>query len=513
MPFDAPERFNISDYFLDDRIREGRGNRTAIVTPTGSWTYRQVQETANQFAHILRRLGVQPEQRVAIALPDIPEFPAALFGIVKVGACVIMLNPHLHDSELGDLLEFTRACALVVHSDFLPTFEQAARKSRYLRQFLVVGAPSHEYPSWEIERRTAATEFENAPTSRDEPAICLFSGGTTGRPKLVLQPHASFANSTENYAKGCIGYRETDITLSVPKLYFGYATGSNLLFPFSVGGTSALFPERATPETVFQYIARFRPTLLINVPSMINRMVSHPDASRQNLSSIRLCTSAGEALPEELYRRWRERFGTELLDGLGTAEMWHIFISNRPGDVKPGSIGKPVPGFDVRVRDEHGRDLPQGEIGRLWVRGGSRAICYLNRMDATQEAFRGEWYASADLIRQESDGTFTFLGRADDMIKVNARWISPQEIENCLLQHPSVQECAVTPFTEAGLTRIQAHVVLRPGLAPSDKLAEEIQEFVRQRLDMNRTPRRILFVPSLPRTHLGKVARGALKDQ
>jgi acyl-coenzyme A synthetase/AMP-(fatty) acid ligase len=304
---------------------------------------------------------------------------------------------------------------------------------------------------------------------------------------------------------------QRDIPLAVPKLFFGYALGSNLFFPCSVGAATALFPEKSTAETLFEKIRKFRPTVLVTVPTMVNQMVSHPDAALQDLSSLRLATSAGEALPVELYDRWNKTFAVELLDGLGTAEMWHIFISNRHGAVKPGTLGTVVPGFDVRVRDDLGHDLPDGEVGMLWVRGGSRAIGYWRQMDKTQAAFRGEWYVSGDLIRRDADGYFSYCGRADELLKVGGKWLAPQEVEGCLLQHPMVKEVAVVGVQDAtGLTKPHAFVVAteeRPGLA------EELQAFARERLEPYKAPRAVKFLSVLPRTHLGKVDRAKLRLQ
>jgi len=306
-----------------------------------------------------------------------------------------------------------------------------------------------------------------------------------------------------------IGYTERDITLSVPKLYFGYATGSNLLFPFSVGARTVLFPEAATPDVLFGKIARFRPTVMINVPTMINQMVSHSAAARQDLSCLRLATSAGEPLPVELYHRWKRTFGVELLDGLGTAEMWHIFISNRPGQVRPGTLGTVVPGFEVKVCDDVGRELPAGEVGALWVRGESRAIGYWQQMDKTKQGFRGEWYVSGDMVRRDADGYFTYCGRADDLLKVSGKWLAPQEVENCLLQHPAVKEVAVVGVVgEHGLVKPHAFVVVKE---PRQGLAEELQAFVRERLEPYKYPREVIFLDALPRTHLGKVDRARLR--
>ncbi|MGH7564318.1 MAG: benzoate-CoA ligase family protein, partial [Gemmatimonadota bacterium] len=461
---------------------------------------------ANRFGHLLRSAGVKPEQRVLLALSDGPEFVAALFGTLKIGAVVVMVNPAQGLDAIRYFLDSTRAVVAVVDREAAGIFREAAAGSRYLERLLVVGEPAVE-----AELAAAPTALETFPTHRDDPAIWLFSGGTTGYPKAVVQPHASYANSTECYAKEVLGIAEDDVTISVPKLYFGYAMGSNLLFPFSVGASAVLFSEPATADVVFEKIARFRPTILINVPKMVHLMVDHPRAGEQDLSCLRLATSAGEALPVELHRRWDEAFGVDLLDGLGTAEMWHIFLSNRPGRVRRGSLGEAVPGFDLRVCDEDGAPLPDGEVGWLRVRGASRAIAYWQRMERTQEAFQGEWYVTGDMVVRDADGYYAYCGRGDDMLKVSGKWLSPKEVENCLLQHPRVREVAVVGATDtAGLTKPCAFVVAeRPGAG----LDEELKSFVRERLEPNKAPREVTLVESLPRTHLGKVDRGRLREE
>jgi benzoate-CoA ligase family protein len=358
-------------------------------------------------------------------------------------------------------------------------------------------------------------ELDTVRTHRDDAAIWLFSGGTTGRPKAAVQSHASFANTTELYAKRAMGYREDDITLSVPKLYFGYATGSNLFFPFSVGASAALYTEPPTAEVLFSQIARHRPTILINTPKMVAQMVNHPDAARQDLSCLRFATSAGEALPPSLYQRWKDTFGVELYDGLGTAEMWHCFVSNQPGGVRPGSLGKAVAGFDVRVRDDEGRDVPDGEVGRLWVRGNSRALWYWQDMARSADAFRGEWFASQDMVRRDEDGFFYYVGRGDDALKVGGKWVLPAEVEDCLLAHPAVSEAAVVGVPDAtGLVKPVAFVVT-VGTAPTGEsgegLEDELKRHCLDRLDPYKHPRRVFTLPDMPRTHLGKVDRGILK--
>jgi benzoate-CoA ligase family protein len=496
---------NLADWLLDARVREGKGDGPALLTDQRTFTYREVQALANRFGSLLTSAGVEPEQRVIIALPDGPEFVAALFGTLKVGAVVVMVNPQLALDAIEYFCSYTRAVVAITHRHAATVF-QAARGTAgaHLKEIIVVGEAS---TTRALEG--APAELETFPSHKDDAAIWLFSGGTTGQPKAVVQSHASFANTTVCYGQRVLNLSPRDVTLAVPKLFFGYATGSNLFFPFSVGAATALFPEKSTAETMFAKIQKFQPTVLINVPTMVNQMVSHPDAAKQDLSSLRLATSAGEALPVELYERWKKTFDVELLDGLGTAEMWHIFISNKPGEVKPGTLGTVVPGFDVRVRDDLGHDLPDGEVGMLWVRGGSRAIGYWHQMEKTQESFRGEWYVSGDLVRKDRDGYFTYCGRADELLKVGGRWLAPQEVEGCLLQHPLVKEVAVVGIEDAnGLTKPHAFVVpkeKRPGLE------EELQAFARERLEPYKAPRTVRFLDVLPRTHLGKVDRAHLR--
>lgn len=507
-----PERLNIADRFLTERIREGKGDKTALICGERRMSYAEVKAQANRFANVLAVLGVDPEQRVLIGLPDVPEFVSSLFGTLANGSAVVMVNYLLKADEIAYFYEYTRAKVAVVHADHAEAFLAAAQGARDLRHLLVVGGPAPSSPkacSFEEVLEKASDRHESYPTHRDDAAIWLFSGGTTGRPKAVVQTHASFANTTALYAHGVLGYGENDVTLSVPKLYFGYATGSNLLFPFSVGGTSILFPERCTADVLFEQIRRHRPTILINVPTMVNNMVSHPAAAEQDLSCLRFATSAGEALPVELYQRWKERFGVELLDGLGTAEMWHVFLTNRLGDVAPGTLGKVVPGFDVRVRDDEGRDLPVGEVGWLWVSGGSRAIAYWQNMEKTESAFRGKWYVSGDMVRKDEQGNFVYCGRGDDMLKVGGKWLAPGEVENCLLGHPAVKEVAVVGvLDENGLVKPHAFVTAH---AVKDGLGEELTRWVREKLEPYKAPREVVFVDAMPRTHLGKIDRGRLR--
>ena len=506
MPSRQPSRLNVADYFLDERVREGLGERTALRTSEGEVSYVELQARSNRFANALEALGARPEERVLIGLPDTPDFPAALFGTLKRGAVAVMVNCYLSADRLRDLYDYTRARVAVVHADHAEAFGSAARLSSHAPALLVLGTDAGD-----ALVDNSSSHYVNYDLHSDDPAIWLFSGGTTGRPKGVVQSHASFANTTERYAKEVIGYAAGDVTLSVPKLYFGYATGSNLLFPLAVGASAVLFPERSTADEIFAQIERHRPTILVNVPTMVNHMLAHPDAGRRDLGSLRLATSAGEPLPVSLQRRWNETFGVELLDGLGTAEMWHVFISNRPGQARPGTLGTAVPGFEVRLCDEDGREVAPGEVGRMRVRGGSRAHGYWRRPLETRKAFVGEWYVSGDMMSRDEDGCFVYRGRDDDLLKVSGKWFSPREAEESLLEHSGVREAAVVGAAgENGLTVPVAFVVPASDTSAAE-LAEALGAHLRGRLESYKHPREVHVVDDLPRTHLGKVDRGALK--
>jgi benzoate-CoA ligase family protein len=501
----GPEWLNIAELFLTRRLAEGRGGRVALRLAGGTMTYADLDGLANRFGNLLRDLGVRQEERVILALPDSAEYAGALFGILKAGAVAVMVNPGLPADGLAAMVDLARARVAIVAPEAAPP----------VRHRVVVAAdgdgPQLDCPA----------TLQPARTHRDDPAIWLFSGGTTGRPKAAVQTHGSFANTTELYGQRAMGWNEDDVTLSVPKLYFGYATGANLFFPLSVGGSAALFPEHPTADVLFDQIARHRPTILINTPKMVAAMVEtariRPRAgdggrgAAPDLSCLRFATSAGEALPPSLYDRWKETFGVELYDGLGTAEMWHVFVSNQPGAVRPGSLGRAVPGFEVAVRDAEGRDVPDGDVGRLWVRGDSLALGYWQDAPQTHEAFRGEWYASGDLVRRDGDGFVHYVGRGDDALKVGGKWLLPAEVEDCLLAHDAVTEAAVVGVPDqSGLTRPVAFVV-PVSAAASDGLDAELRQHCLDRLDAYKHPRRVFVVDDLPRTHLGKVDRGALR--
>ncbi|HJZ85103.1 MAG TPA: benzoate-CoA ligase family protein [Polyangia bacterium] len=496
-----PEQFNLAEYYLSARIAEGRGERTAIIAGQRRLSYLDVEYMANGAAFMLRHWGVEYEDRVLLALPDSPEFAAAFFGVLKCGAVVTMVNTELPSDDYAYYLEYTRARVLVT-TDALAQRIRAHTDSALKR---------HLHHVWTVDGGIEPAEaFESAQTHRDDPAIWLFTSGSTGKPKAAVHFHHDFAYNTECYGKRVLELREDDVTLSVPKLYFGYATGTNLMFPFAVGAATVLFPDKATPERIFELIERHRPTVLTSVPTMINKMVSAPDAKQRNLSSLRVCISAGEALAPELYQRWKDSFGVEILDGIGSAELFHIYISNRFGDVRPGSLGQLVPGYEARIVADDGSEVPTGEIGTLWVKGDSAALCYWESHERSKEVLRGDWVSTGDKFRRDEAGYFYYAGRADDLLKVDGIWVSPIEVENVLLQHAAVLECCVVGYEdESKLTKAKAYVVRKPGAEVS---AEALREFVRERLAHYKVPRRIEFVAALPRSDRGKVLRRELKS-
>lgn len=510
-PMEFPERFNMAWYFLDRNVEEGRGGKTCLHWRDRSWTYAQVQAESNRFGNALRRLGIDVEDRVLIVLPDRPEFAFAWFGAAKVGAVIAMVNPLLPADDYVHYFEYSRARAAVVDQSTLDRIGPLRDRFRHLRHLIVVGEQG-PHLSFADECARSSPVLANADTHRDDPAIWLFTSGSTGKPKAAVHLQQDLPWNTERYAKQVLGIREDDVTLSVPKLFFGYATGTNLLFPFAVGGATALVSERSEPQTLFDAIERYRPTILTSVPTMINAMLNHPGGTGRDLSSLRFVLSAGEALPPELYRRWKDTFGVEILDGIGSAEMFHIYISNAPGDVTLGSLGRLVPGYDARIVDADGRDCPDGEAGTLWVKGESAAVQYFQAHEKSKEVLRGDWVVTGDHMRRDADGRYWYEGRTDDMLKVGGIFVSPFEVENCLLRHPQVAEAAVIGYKDAeGLIKPKAFVVCRDGAGAGEPLARELQEFVKKHLAPFKYPRVVEFATALPKNDRGKIERKRLR--
>jgi benzoate-CoA ligase family protein len=499
-------------WFLDERIAEGRGGRVAIVDDRGRYTYAEVHAMANRVAATLWARGVRPEDRVLIGLYDSVEFAAAFFGILKAGAVVAMVNPDLPEADYDHYLGYTKCRAFIADASLLSRIgAQLAPHRAICHSVISVGGASEGALDWSESVARADEKFETYDTSRDDPSVWLFTSGSTGKPKAAVHFHHDFPYHTSCYARPVLQMGESDVGLSVAKLFFGYATGTNLMFPFSVGASAVLFRDRATPEKIFELCARHSPTVLTSVPTMINKMLQSEAA--RDIGSLRVCISAGEALPEELYHRWKSRFGVEILDGIGSAELFHIYISNRFGEVRPGSLGKLVPGYEARVVAADGRDADHGEIGTLWVKGDSAALCYWNAHEKSKEVLRGDWVVSGDLFKRDADGFFYYAGRADDLLKVGGIFVSPTEVEGCLMRHPGVLEAAVVGYEdEEGLVKPLAYVVPRAPAVAGEELSSSVISHARGELAHYKVPRRIEFVAELPRSDRGKILRRSLRQ-
>ncbi|HEX2110175.1 MAG TPA: benzoate-CoA ligase family protein [Gaiellaceae bacterium] len=514
---DVPRELNLATEFVDRNVAEGRGEKTALIGPGGRTTYAELAALVNRSGHVLRELAVRAEERVLLVLGDSVELVALWYGAQKIGAVTAEAYTFLQPKDYAYYLDYTRAGVVVADATTVEPIREAARDSRWLRYVLVVGVPDAKLGAGEVsfEARAAAApgELEPAPTTRDDVAIWKFTTGSTGLPKAAVHPQHSPVLSFDWYARGVLGIREDDVVLPVPKLFFGYARDLTALYPFGVGGAGIVFPERTTPERIFELVEQHRPTILVQVPTMMAAMVAHPDAEQHDLSCLRFCTSAGEALPGELYERWLETFGVEVLDGIGSSEAYHIYISSRPGRVRPGSVGELVPGYRARIVDEEGRDLPQGEVGTLWIEGDTSALLYWGEHEKTKRTFSGDLVRTGDLFVRDPDGFFWYRGRADELLKVGGIFVAPAEIEHCLVGHPDVVECAVVGYEEDGLTQARAHVVLRAGVEGSDELAVALREHVRAHLSPHKRPHDVRFVAELPKTPSGKIDRRALRSE
>ncbi len=531
-----PEALNLCVEYVDRNVQEGRGDRVALLYRDERYTYAQVLENVCKAANLLERMGLEREQRVLLILSDHPEFVWFWFAAVRMGAVVSAVNPECKAEELDYYLEYTRS-RIVVAEERLSGATLDLGKARWLKGAILcrgepAPAPKARAARWEGEGgalrarlsppRTVRWEseapglsalHEPADTLAEDVGVMLYTSGSTGFPKAVVHRHVDFLYNTHTYGLPVLGVRPDDVTVGVPKLFFGYALGTNLLFPFRVGATVALFAEKSSPERVLEEISRRQATILCSVPTMLNGMI-HLDCEdgRFDWSKLRITTSAGEALPAELHARYAEKFGHEVLDGIGSAELFHVYVSNRPSDVKAGSLGKVVEGYDAKICDDEGRELPDGELGSLWIRGTSMGLGYFMRTQASREAFRGEWFVSADKFRRDPDGWFWYGGRTDDLLKVGGRFLAPIEVENVLLGHPSVLEVAVVGFLdEEGLEKPRAFVVPRDGHAPGDELAKALQALAKEKLQPWKYPRQVVFRDSLPKSDRGKILKSALR--
>lgn len=526
---DLPETFNAAVAFLDKNIAEGRGEKTAVYYEGNAYSYAQIAELAHRIGNGLLELGVDMEQRIALLLLDSPQFAAAFFGTIKMGAVPVPLNTLLRPADYVYLLNDSRARVLLVHATLWQNIQHILPQLKYLRHVVIVnntgervrGTSSsadarssqslHDFDTW-IAR--ASPDLQPAETSKDDSAFWLYSSGSTGFPKGCVHLQHDMVYCTEYYAKGILDIQESDITFSAARLYFAYGLGNNLYFPFSVGASAVYYPDRPLPEEMFKVIEQYRPTIFFGVPTLYASMLSLPDVEKRfDCSSLRLCVSAGEALPADILRRWEQAFHVPILDGIGSTEILHIFISNRKGDIRPGSSGRLVPGYEALITDEDGRPVPRGDIGNLLIRGDSTAAYYWNKHEKTKNTIVGSWIHTGDKYYQDNEGYFWYCGRSDDMLKVGGQWVSPIEVENTLIMHPAVLEAAVVGvFDKENLVKPKAFIVLQAGQVPSNELAEELKSFVKQHIAPFKYPRYIEFVHTLPKTATGKIQRFLLRD-
>jgi benzoate-CoA ligase family protein len=536
-----PDQFNAATYFVDRNLAEGRGSQPAIFFEDTTTTYAQLAELTNRVGNGLSALGIEPEQRVAILLPDSPAFAASFFGSIKLGAVAVPINTGLRPAEWVYILNDSRAKVLITHAGLWQTIQAILPQLTAVRHVIIVqkaepttappkggffrrqSAPEperlamangqatlHDFALW---TQAAAPELSAATTGKDDSAFWLYSSGSTGFPKGCVHLQHDMVYCLEYYAKPILGITAEDRCFSASKLPFAYGLGNGLYFPLGMGASAVHFPGRPVPEDVCAIVAKQHPTLFFTIPTVYAAILAVPDAaSRFDFSSVRTCVSAGEPLPADILRRWQDTFHVDILDGIGSTEVLHIFISNRPGDIRPGSTGKLVPGYKARIVDEQGQGVPTGELGSLLISGDSALAYYWNKHEKTKDTVMGRWVATGDTYYQDEDGYYWYAGRADDMLRVSGRWVSPAEVEGVLIEHPAVLESAlIGVLDDQGLTKPKAFVVLNSGVTGSDALAEELRAHVASRLSSYKSPQWVVFLPELPKTATGKIQRFALR--
>jgi len=508
-----PRTYNAAADLIGRNLAAGRGDKIAYLDDYGSCTYNELDARSSAFANVLRGTGVEPEQRILLGLHDTIDFPTAFLGAIKAGVVPVAVNTLLSGGDYQYMLADCRAQVAVVSAALLPLFEPLRPKLPALKRVLVShGPPGPDALAPLIDAES--TQFPVVPTCSDEPCFWLYSSGSTGAPKGTVHVHASMIQTAELYARPILGIEESDVVFSAAKLFFAYGLGNGLSFPLSVGATTVLMAERPTPASVFQRLRGRRPTIFCGVPTLYAAMLASPELPAPQEVRLRRCASAGEALPEQIGKRWSRHFGVDILDGIGSTEMLHIFLSNRPGAVRYGTTGQPVPGYEIRLVDDEGRAAAPGEPGELQVAGPSAAAMYWNNRDKSRNTFLGTWTRSGDKYTRTEDGYYVYCGRSDDMLKVSGLYVSPAEVEAALITHESVLEAAVVGREDSDrLIKPAAYVVLRPGHAGSPELCEKLKAHVKGLLTPHKYPRWFEFIDELPKTATGKIQRFKLRER
>jgi 4-hydroxybenzoate-CoA ligase len=505
--------YNAVTWLLDRNVEEGRKAKLAFTDTVSELTYGGLKRETCRFANLLRRLGVRREERVAMIMLDTVDFPIVFLGALRAGVVPVPLNTLLTSEQYAYVLADCRARVLFISEALFPVVTEMVGRLSDLEHVVVCGknAFGHKLFSQEIARES--DQFATAATHADEPAFWLYSSGSTGMPKGVRHLHSNLPATADTYAKQVLGIREDDLCLSAAKLFFAYGLGNALTFPMSVGATTVLNLDRPTPGRMFELLNKYNPTIFYGVPTLFAAMLNDETAKHARCGDrLRICTSAGEALPQSVGNAWKARFGVDILDGVGSTELLHIFLSNAPGDIKYGCAGRPVPGYQVRLVNESGGEVADGEVGEMLVHAPSAGEGYWNQRAKSRTTFEGCWTRTGDKYIRDADGRYTFCGRSDDMFKVSGIWVSPFEVESALITHPSVLEAAVVPQADPeGLLKPKAFVVLRPDVK-RDGLDEALKEHVKQKIGVWKYPRFIEAVDSLPKTATGKIQRFKLRD-
>ena len=506
------ERLNAST-LLDRNLEAGRAGNTAFLTADGSVTYDELASLSAAVASYLVDLEVQREQRVLMILDDSPAFPATFLGAMRIGAVPVPVNPMDRVDNYLYYLDDSYAQVLVVEASLMPALEPELESRLGLHVLVVDGDPGPHHSFDAVARDHAGPLPPATDTHREDMAFWLYSSGSTGRPKGVVHSHRDIGVTVEQYAGNVLRISADDVCYSTTKLFHAYGLGNGLSFPLSVGACAGLVKGRSTPERIFEAVARYQPTLFFSVPALYAAMVKAPAAAADvDFSSVRACVSAAEALPAAVLARWQALTGVSILDGIGSTEMLHIYCSNTLSDLAPGTSGRPVPGYELRLVDERGLDVAPGEAGDLMVRGDSCAAYYWHQSDKTRHSMRGDWFHTGDRYIVDADGHYVYQGRSDDMIKVGGLWVSPADVEGCLVRHPAVSEAAVIGITVEDLSRIKAFVICASPPSDADALADELRGWCKEHLRRYEYPHVVEFVEDLPRTPTGKVQRYKLRE-